>query len=83
MFEYFAAGKPIITDCEFKYDLVKKYNAGVVIDNASSEKLAKEIIKIKEMDTEEYKLYCTNAIKAAEDYDYKVLANKLISIVEN
>ena len=30
MFEYFAAGKPVTTDCEFGYDLIKKYDAGFI-----------------------------------------------------
>lgn len=77
MFEYFASGRPTLSDCEFGYDLIKRYNCGLVIDNANSEKIAEAIISIYKMPTEDYKTYCSNALKAAEHFDYKLLAERL------
>src|SRR5690606_22648673 len=82
LFEYFASGKPTISDCEFGYDLIKKYNCGFVVDNASPKQLADTIIQISKLPKEEYQIYCNNARLAAQDYDFKVLTKKLIDIVE-
>lgn len=81
MFEYFASGKPTVSDCEFGYDLIKKYNCGMVVDQADSEQLAKTIIQFSNMPENEYKQYCNNAIKAANDYDYQRLTDKLIELI--
>lgn len=82
MFEYFASGKPTISDCEFNYDLILKYNAGVVVDGADAECLANEIINIKNKSIDDYTDMCNNSLIAAEDYDFKQLAIKLIDVFE-
>lgn len=80
MFEYFASGRPTVSDCEFGYDLIKKYKCGIVVDNANAEQLSQAIVKFYEMPENEYNVYCKNAINAAKDYDYKVLTQKLIEL---
>ncbi len=82
MFEYFASGKPTLADCEFRYDLIKKYNAGLVLDMATPEELAGGIIQVKNFERNKYDLYCENAKKAASDYDFKKLVKELINIIE-
>lgn len=81
MFEYFASGKPTVSDCRFGYDLIERYKSGLVDDGASSEKLANLIIKFYEMPQEEYEVYCENALLAAEDYNYRLLSKKLEDII--
>lgn len=81
LFDYFASGKPTISDSEFGYDIIKKYECGIVVDNADAEQLANSILEISEMPVEKYTLYCNNSLKAAQEYDFKVLAQKLIDIL--
>ncbi len=81
MFEYFASGKPTLSDCEFGYDLINKYKCGVVIDNADAKRMSKEIIKIKELDVAQYNELCTNALYAARDYDFKNLSKNLVEVL--
>lgn len=81
LFEYFASGKPTLSDCEFGYDLITKYKCGITLDGADAKMLAKQIIKFKELDDIEYNEYCSNAIKAANDYDFKKLSNKLTEVI--
>ncbi|MFC4402973.1 glycosyltransferase family 4 protein [Gracilibacillus xinjiangensis] len=81
MFEYFASGKPTISDCEFGYDLIKKYNCGVVIDNANEKQLAESIMKVSELPKEDYLKYCNNALKASHEFDFKKLTSKLENIL--
>jgi glycosyltransferase involved in cell wall biosynthesis len=81
MFEYFASGKPTLSDCKFGYDLIEKYKCGVVIDGADAKRMAKEIIRIKELNVAQYNLLCANALSAAEDYDFINLSNNLVEIL--
>jgi len=81
MFEYFASGKPTISDCEFSYDLLNRYKCGLSIDNADSKQLAEGILKFYNMPKEEYNIYCNNALNAAKDFDYKELTNELEKVL--
>lgn len=81
MFDYLASGKPSLSDCEFGYDTFNRYKGGVSVDNASSEVLAENIIKFYNMPREEYNTYCHNALNAAEDFDFKVLTDKLEKVI--
>lgn len=81
MFEYFASGKPTVSDCEFGYDLIKRYNCGMVVDHADPEQLAKIIIEFSNMPKNQYEQYCKNAVTAANDYDYQRLTEKLIELI--
>ncbi len=82
MFEYFASGKPTLSDCEFGYDLIEKYKCGVVIDRADAKRMAKEIIRIKELNVAQYNMLCINALNAAKDYDFENLSLKLMNIIK-
>lgn len=83
LFEYFASGKPILSDCEFGYDLIKKHKCGVVVDNADVEQFANEIISFSEMSGDEYNQYCKTSSNLAKDYDFRVLTEKLTNVIEN
>lgn len=83
LFEYFASGKPIISNSNTgKYDLIKEYNCGISITDNNIVSLKEGILKFKNMDEEEYKKYYENSRKAVEDYDFEKLTNKLIKIIE-
>lgn len=77
MFEYFASGKPTLSDCEFGYDLIKKYNCGFIVDNANAEQLANAVVDFYEMPKEKYNEYCKNAIIATKDFDFEILTHSL------
>ncbi len=81
LFEYFASGKPTVSDCEFGYDLIKRYNCGMVVDRADPEQLAQAIIEFSNMPKKQYEQYCKNALAAANDYDYQRLTEKLIELI--
>lgn len=81
MFDYFASGKPIISDCEFGYDLITRYKCGMVIDNAKDIELANAIIQFSNMKKDEYNEYCKNAYRAAKDFDFTVLTQKLETLL--
>ena len=83
LFEYFASGKPTLINIQMKYDLIEKYHCGKSLeDNTTKENLAAAIIEISAESKTKYLEYCNNALKAANDYDFKNLTDRLIEIVE-
>lgn len=83
LFEYMASGKPIISTVKMGYSLIKKYQCGVELESGSPEDLAQAILEIKNMPTEEYELLGENAKKGAEKFDFKILTEKLIDVIND
>lgn len=83
MFDYFAAGKPILMDFETKYNPVEQYQAGIILNSLSGEITAQALQQMAKWPEEEYARYCQNARRAAEDFDFKRLTDKLMAVIEN
>lgn len=81
MFDYFASGHPIVSNVECGYDMLEEYNCGLTVEGGSAEALAEGILKFYNMPKEEYNKYCQNALKAAQDFDFKVLTDKLENVI--
>lgn len=81
MFDYFASGKPTLSNLECGYDLIREYKCGITVKGGSAEALAEGILEFYNMPGKEYDNYCKNALKAAQDFDYKVLSQRLESII--
>lgn len=83
IFEYLAAGKPILSTIAMGYDILQKHNAGISLRDQSEKSIGEAIIKIKNMNQDEYLVMSNNARKAAESYDFRELTKKLIEIIES
>ena len=83
MFEYFGSGKPTLSNIECGYDIIEKYKCGITVEAGSSKAISDRILKFYNMDSKEYNKYCENALNAAKDYDFAILTDKLIDIIEN
>jgi len=81
MFDYMASGRPTLSNIECGYDMLEKYNCGLTVKGGSAEDLAEGILKFYNMPKEEYDIYCQNALKAAKDFDFKVLTDKLEKVI--
>lgn len=81
MFDYFASGRPIVSNVECGYDMLEKYKCGITVKGGSAEALAEGILKFYNMPKEEYDTYCNNALKAARDFDFKILTDKLEEVI--
>lgn len=82
LFEYMAAGKPIISTVKMGYDFIEKYNCGISLEENTPQELAKQILNIKNLSPEEYQKYSNNAINGAKDFDFNILTEKLIKVIE-
>lgn len=82
-FEYLASGKPILSTITMGYDIIEKYGAGISLKKQDPETIGKTIISILDMDEHSYETMGDNARKAAERFDFKVLTEKLIDIIND
>lgn len=83
LFEYFASEKPCLCTVKPNYSLIEKYNAGIETEGDNVEDIVRSIIYFKELSKEEYSNYCSNAQRAASDYDFKKLTNLLLEVISN
>lgn len=82
LFEYFAGGSPVLTNLVMGYDLIERYKSGFHVDYADLDKAAEEISRIAAMDKTEYDVYCQNARHVAEQYDFRILTQKLLEVIQ-
>lgn len=81
LFEYMAAGKPVISSVKMAYNPVDKYGCGISLDEATPKELAASICTICDMDDGTYDVMCKQAIKGAMDFDFRVLTDKLEEVI--
>lgn len=81
-FEYLAAGRCIVQTYSTGYSICKKYNCGISVPVQNAEEIAKAVIEAC-YNQEKNVLMGQNARKAAYDYDFSILTNKLIDVIEN
>lgn len=81
-FEYFAAGKPILSNSVSGYDLIQRYKCGISKNISTPEEYVECIMEMSELSESTYNVFCNNARIAAEDYDFSKLTDKLVSVIE-
>lgn len=81
LFDYLAAGKPILSDFPCPYNPAVLYGASLCVDEPAAQSIAQTVMQVAEMDSAEYQRLCENAKKAATEYDFKNLTKKLLEII--
>ncbi|MBU3220666.1 glycosyltransferase family 4 protein [Clostridium algidicarnis] len=81
MFDYMASEKPILSNIECEYDILEKYNCGITVKGETAESLTEGILKFYNMEKEKYNEYCQNSRRAAKDYDFRKLTDKLEMVI--
>lgn len=82
LFDYLASGRPIICNVKFGYNLIEKYNCGVIAGDQSAEALADSIEKLYTTDKNDLTLMGQRARKVAEMYDQPILVDELEKVFE-
>jgi glycosyltransferase involved in cell wall biosynthesis len=83
LFQYLASGKPICSNFEMGYDIIKKYNSGIIASSTNSDDYAQAILSVYNLSKEDYNKVCNNAIKAAKDFDLDTtLFLKFLKLIE-
>lgn len=81
LFDYLAAGKPVLSDFPCPYNPAVMFGAGEEVSDSTVENISQAIDNFSELDRLKYEKYCQNAIKAAHAYDFSVLTEKLLKII--
>lgn len=84
MFQYLAAGKPIVCNIDIAYDnVIEDNNLGVAHDIDTPEEFAEAIKKLAEQPKDEYDAMCERVREVANRFDYKVLAAEELKVIES
>ena len=83
IFDYLAAGKPILHDFFVKYNPVIDYNAGVDVQSGKPEDIAAIVDKLAASNPDVLAEYGKNAREGAKDFDFMVLTRKLLNVIDN
>ena len=82
LFDYLASGKPIICNAKWGYNLIERYNCGVVTEEQTAEAFVKAIRYLLGLKKEEITEMGRNGRKVAELYDQPVLVGQLIRVID-
>lgn len=84
LFQYLAAGKPIVCNIDIKYDdMITDHHLGVARDMDSAADLAAEIKLLAEQPQTEYDAMCQRVRHTAERFDYQELAAQELRVIES
>ena len=83
LFEYMASGKPVISTVHMGYSIINKYQCGVELDEDTPEALCKQIMRFHDMGEDERARIGQNARTGAQDFDFDVLTQNLINVIES
>lgn len=83
MFQYLAAGKPIVCNVNIAYDdVITDNHLGIARDIETPESFAQAIREVAEQPRASYEAMCERVRQTAERFDYKKLSAEEISVIE-
>lgn len=81
-FEYFASGKPILSNWKSDYNLIERYNCGYVTKTQSPEDILEGILTLYNMSKTDREKLGENARKLAERYTQPIIAREVMNAIE-
>ena len=81
MFQYMAAGKPIVCNVNLMFSPIEEHRIGVSRDMKDAQDYACAIMTILDLPVEEYNAMCDRAREAAKEYDYPYLAKQMDEVI--
>ena len=82
LFDYLAAGKPILSDINSEYNLITEYKCGIVVNDDSIESICNGLFQLENCTRDILEMYGYNAKELAMKYDYKKLAYEVEKILQ-
>lgn len=80
LFQYMASGKPICSNINMMYCPINKYNLGIAKIFSSNKEYSEAIISLLSLEQKEKEKLQNRINEVVNNFDYKVLTNKLIEI---
>ena len=81
LFDYIAAGKPILSDFPSGHNPAVAYGASMEVTEPSAENIAEAIDRFAAMDAQEYQKYSNCAKLAVQEYNFEALTKKIVKII--
>lgn len=82
LFEYLAAGHPVLLTVDMNYNIVTSNDCGAALDDPNPKEIAKAIEHFASMPKNKLEDMGKRAKEVAREYDFKVLTNKLLKIID-
>ena len=83
LFDYLAAGRPILCDINPAYDLIVEHGCGVSIEDDVPKRIVEVLCNLENQSMEVLNQYAKNAKELSKQYDYRKLTEKLEKILES
>ena len=83
LFDYFAAGQPILCDFPCSYNPAIVRHAGMEVSEVQPQRVAAAVDCMAARPETDRQVMGANARRAAEEYDFKRLTEKLVSVIES
>ncbi len=81
LFEYMAAGKPILSLIQQEYDLISRHGIGITVEESSEEAVENAIINFQRLSATERARMGNVARAIVTGFDFEFLTSKLIDII--
>ncbi|MBQ0016412.1 MAG: glycosyltransferase family 4 protein [Bacteroidales bacterium] len=83
LFQYLAAGKPIVCNVKIDYDdVITDNNLGVAYDMYSADDYAQAIQRLAEQSDSDYESMCQRVRSVGAQFDYALIAKNELSVIE-
>ncbi len=82
LFDYLASGRPIICNAKWGYNLIERYDCGIVTEDQTPKAFADAVEKLYRMDNEAVDHMGQNSRRVAEMYDQPILVDKLCEVFD-
>ena len=83
LFQYLASGKPLCANIKINYCLIEKHHLGIAKNLETPQEYADAILSIASLDKTSYNVICNRVKEVSKEFDFKVLSDKLIKVIEN
>ena len=83
LFQYLASGKPLCANIKINYCLIEKHHLGIAKNLETPQEYADAILSIASLDKTSYNAICNRVKEVSKEFDFKVLSDKLVKVVEN
>ncbi len=83
MFDYLAAGKPVLSDFPCPYNPATDHGAGLDVQQPDAVSIARAVEKMAAMPPQEREAMARNALRTAQEYDFRKLTDKLLDVIEH
>lgn len=82
-FEYFAAGRIVLSDFPTQYNPAVQCGAGITVNDVSPANIAAAVDKLASLPEEERRRFEENSRAAAHKYDFKNLTSELLEVIQS